>query len=104
MPICSTPRSSLPPRAPLSARRAAPSISESVKTSDRLYGDLRSTRMAPPVTTLLVIVIGRARARARARADERALSAPKQSACAGADGRSHSDALGGFLLARFGIA
>src|SRR5882672_12559628 len=69
-----------------------------------LHGCDRSTMMALPVTALLVVVIGRAGAGARACADERAFSAANQSARPSADGRSDPDALGGFFLARLGIA
>jgi hypothetical protein len=49
-------------------------------------------------------VIEGAAARSCARANERALSAPNQSARSGANGRPDANAFGGFLLTRFGIA
>jgi len=58
----------------------------------------------PLVFALLVNVIESAAARARARANERAFSAPNQSARSGANGCSNANAFGGFLLTRFGIA
>jgi hypothetical protein len=58
----------------------------------------------PLVAALLVNVIEGAAARACARANERALSAPDQPACSGADGSSNADAFGRFLLPRFRIA
>ena len=58
----------------------------------------------PLVLALLMNVIEGAAACARARANERALSAPDQSACSGANGRSNADAFGRFFLPCFGIA
>jgi len=58
----------------------------------------------PRISALLVNVIESAAARACARANERALSAPDQSACSCANRRSNADAFGRFFLPRFGIA
>src|SRR5689334_17408492 len=60
--------------------------------------------MAAAVLALLVYVISAAARRAGARADDRAFLAADQAARRAADGRADADALGGFALARFGIA
>src|SRR5262249_29616956 len=77
------------------------SIYRRCSESSRIFPSAMTT---PLVFALLVNVIEGAAPRACARANERALSAPDQSACSGANGRSNADAFGRFFLPGFGIA